>query len=379
MATIADASPVNVFYEEDGGFKVGTVLADNNTSLQVEAAHGKRSKVKANAVLLRFPTAGLLEFLDNANAIAEGIDPDFIWEVAPQNEFDFSELGREYFGHEPTAEEAAGLLLRLHGAPMYFYKKGKGKYRAAPPDSLKAALASAERKRQQALAQAAYVESLKAFRLPDAMRPLVEDLLYAPDRNTIEYKALETAAVETGTTLVRLLDACGAIPSSRDYHLRRFLREHFADGTGFPETAPSVVPDDLPQADVEAFSIDDITTTEIDDALSVVPLAGGGWRVGIHIAAPALGIAPDSDVDAIAARRLSTVYMPGDKITMLPPAVIERFTLLEGGARPAVSLYAILDPELNVLGCETRVERVRVVANLRNDVLDTQFTDEAIA
>ena len=48
---------MNVFYEEDGELKVGAVLADNDTSLQVEAPHGKRSKVKASVVLLRFSMA----------------------------------------------------------------------------------------------------------------------------------------------------------------------------------------------------------------------------------------------------------------------------------------------------------------------------------
>ena len=35
---------MNIFYEEEGSFKVGAILADNDTSLQVEAPHGKRSK-----------------------------------------------------------------------------------------------------------------------------------------------------------------------------------------------------------------------------------------------------------------------------------------------------------------------------------------------
>jgi exoribonuclease-2 len=54
---------MNVFYEEEGSFKVGAVLADNDTSLQVEAPHGKRSKVKAANVLFRFdePMSGFLE------------------------------------------------------------------------------------------------------------------------------------------------------------------------------------------------------------------------------------------------------------------------------------------------------------------------------
>ena len=102
----------------------------------------------------------------------------------------------------------------------------------------------------------------------------------------------------------------------------------------------------MPLAPVEAFSIDDITTTEIDDAFSVRPLPAGGWEIGVHIAAPALGIAPDTPLDQEAASRLSTVYMPGDKITMLPEAVVERYTLAEGRSAPALSLYLDVGPDL---------------------------------
>ncbi|MBL8532456.1 MAG: RNB domain-containing ribonuclease [Betaproteobacteria bacterium] len=370
---------MNVFYEEDGGFKAGTVLVDNNTSLQVETAHGKRSKVKANAVLLRFTTANVLQFLDAAQAVAADIDPGFLWEVAPDEEFEFLALGRDYFGHEPKAEEAAGLLLRLHGSPMHFYKKGKGRYRAAPEDALKAALASVERKRLQALQQTEFTEKLSRFELPEEFRPKLPELLYEPDRNTIEVKALEAAAAATGLTAVHLLEKCGAIPSSCDYHLNRFLRANFPKGTGFGNLSAAPALPELAVADVEAFSIDDSTTTEIDDAFSVAPLPSGGWRIGIHIAAPALGIAPGSDVDAIAARRLSTVYMPGRKITMLPDDVIDRFTLAEGGERPAVSLYAFLDDDLQPIGFETRVERVPIKANLRHDTLEALFNETTLA
>ncbi len=107
-----------------------------------------------------------------------------------------------------------------------------------------------------------------------------------------------------------------------------------------PATCPSRCPD-LPVADVEAFSIDDVTTTEIDDALSVTELDGGKLRVGIHIAAPALGIKRGEALDAIARQRLSTVYFPGDKITMLPDPIVERYTLQEGRTCPA--LLAVCD------------------------------------
>jgi exoribonuclease-2 len=369
---------MNVFYEEEGTFKVGAILADNDTSLQVEAPHGKRSKVKAANVLFRFDGA-LTGFLEEAHKSAEGVDVDFLWECCGQDEFSYDALARDYYGHAPAPLESAALLLRLHGAPMYFYKKGKGRYRGAPADALKAALASVERKRQQALAQARYLEQLARFELPGEFKPRLNELLYNPDRNTIEVKALEQAASAAGLSTGHLLEKCGAIPSSCDYHLNRFLLEHFPTGKDSRVTDAAQLPTELPLAPAAAFSIDDITTTEIDDAFSVRPLPAGGWEIGVHIAAPALGAPPDSPLDAEAASRLSTVYMPGDKITMLPAAVIERYTLAEGRMAPALSLYLDVAADLRVRGTRSAVEQVKIAANLRHDVLEEQFNEETIA
>ena len=360
----------NVFYEEEGEFKVGAVLADSVTSLQVEAPHGKRSKVKAASVLIRFEASGLADFMGEARKLADDIDVDFLWQVSGGGEFAFDALAGEYFGRAPTAVESAALLVRLHGAPMYFYKKGKGRYKAAPPEALTAALASIERKRRQQEQKAAYVAQLTAGTLPPEFAPIIDTLLYAPDKNTLEWKALEEAALAAKLTPVRLLERCGALPSTQDYHLNRFLFEHFPRGTAFPAVGPAPVPDDLPLAQVQAFSIDDATTTEIDDAFSVTRLPGGNLRIGIHIAAPALGLAPGSPLDAAARERLSTVYYPGGKITMLPEAAIAEYTLSEGRAAPALSLYLEVAPDSSIVSSETRAERVQIAANLRHETLD---------
>lgn len=369
---------MHIFYEEEGSLKAGTVLADQTTSLQVEALHGKRGKLKAQAVLLRFERPTPAELTVQAQALAASLDADFLWEVCPQEEFAYEDLAREYFGQAPDPVQAAGLLLKLHGCPMHFYKKGRGRYKSAPADALKAALASVERKRLQAEAQRVYVEQLTAFALPEDFRPLLPRLLYKPDKAGIEWKALEAACHATKLSPAHLLEKCGGIPSSRDYHLQRFLLEHFPEGTAFPEL-PAPADADLLDAGVQAFSIDDVTTTEIDDAFSVASLPGGGWRVGIHIAAPALGVHSGDGLDAVARRRLSTVYMPGDKITMLPEAVIHRYTLGESLPRPACSLYLTLSPELDITDRETRLEQVTIAANLRHDALEPVFNEATLA
>src|SRR5262249_43511554 len=149
--------------------------------------------------------------------------------------------------------------------------------------------------------QAAYEEQLARFELPEAFRPLLAQLLYGPDKNSLEYKALEQASAHTHLNIPKLLEKCGALASTRDYHFGRFLFEYFPRGTGFDPALRAGPPEQLPLASVEAFSIDDATTTEIDDAFSVSRLANGNFQVGVHIAAPALGIEPDTPLDREAA------------------------------------------------------------------------------
>mgnify|MGYP001436989403 CR=1 FL=1 len=369
---------MNVFYEEDGAFKVGSVLADNDASLQVEAPHGRRSKVKASAVLFRFESGSLARFMEEAQKLADGMDADFLWQCSGQGEFSFETLAKEYFGRTAAPAEAAGLLVKLHGAPMYFYRKGKGRFKAAPPDALKGALASVERKRLELERREQYVAQLLASRLPAEFAPLQAALLYKPDKQSTEWKALEEACDRLKTTPAKLFERCGALSSPHDYHLNRFLFEHFPRGAALP-AVPVAAPQDLPPAAVEAFSIDDATTTEIDDAFSVTRLANGNWSVGIHIAAPALGVAPDSAADAVARERLSTVYFPGAKITMLPEAAIDAFTLMERRPCPALSYYLEVAPDCSIVSRATRVERVPVAENLRHATLESAFNEETLA
>ncbi|MHB1590220.1 MAG: ribonuclease catalytic domain-containing protein [Sulfuricella sp.] len=370
---------MNVLYEEDGAIRVASVMADNTSSLQVETPHGKRSKIKAANLLLRFDAPPIAGFMEAAETAATELDPIFLWECCGADEFAFADLGREYYGHAPSPVEAAAVALKLHAAPMYFYKKGKGRYKAAPEENLKAALASEEKKRKQAETIAGHAAELIAGRLPEAFTPqVVESLLYAPDKNTLEFKALDKACAETNLNPVKLLDKCGAIPSARDYHLNRFLREHFPEGTDFPEIAIPHPMGDPAHSDAMAFSIDDAATTEIDDAFSIKRMDNGNWRIGIHIAAPGLGFEPGDRLDEIASRRLSTVYMPGHKITMLPEALVERYTLAAGRRCPALSLYLEVTPEYAVVGQESALDQVEIAANLRHEALEPVFNGDTV-
>ncbi len=370
---------MNILYEEDGSFKVGSIMTDNTSSLQIESLSGKRSKIKAANVMLHFTQPDMADFVPQAETLAADIEVEFLWECCPPDEFGFEQIASEYYGHKPSSLEAAAALIRLHGAPIYFHKKGKGRYRAAPPEVLKAALAGAEKKRLALELQARYTAQLVNSELPPEFADHINQLLYNPDRNTLEVKALEAACASVHISAAHLLHRCGALPSTQDYHLQKFLFENFPKGTDFP---PIELADweELPMGASNAFSIDDATTTEIDDAFSVEKQANGNWRIGVHIAAPALGMPRDSDGDKLAAARLSTVYMPGGKITMLPDSVVQAFTLTADRVCPALSMYIEVETEtLAILSYESRVERVHIAANLRHDTLEPLFNEETLA
>jgi exoribonuclease-2 len=366
-----------VFFEEDGQFKAGRILADNDASLQVEAASGKRSKIKSDRVFLRFAGPEPAAFMESAHKVRDEADADFLWEAAGTEEFDYHGLAEEYFGRTPQPPEAAGILMRLHEAPMHFYKKGRGRYKPAPAENLAAAKASIERKAREAAQVEDWKTSLAGGALPawdaDSYR-----LLFKPDKNTLPWKALDAACAQTGESALHLLHRCGAFPDIESLHKAQFMLEYFPRGTGFPEIAEPFDPPGLPEAEAAAFSIDDAATTEIDDAFSLQFRAGGGARVGIHIACPALGIAPGSQLDDIARARLSTVYFPGDKITMLPDAVIAHYTLIEGQHCPALSMYLDVAADFSIRHMETRLEAVRIADNLRHETLDVQFNEDTI-
>jgi len=363
-------------FEEAGKFLAGRILSEAETSAQIELDSGKRVKAKAAHILLKFEKPAPAELMAQAQAVAATIELPLAWEFAPEEEFGFADLARDYFSASATLAEQAGALFALYEAPHYFRRAGKGRFKKAPAEILQQALAAIEKKKLVMQQIADWAEQLGQGECPQPIREQLYKILFRPDKNAPEYKAVVEASRATHTAPLALLQKAGAIDSSYQFHWKRFLFDFFPKGTGFPAVAAPQPPADLPLAPVQAYSIDDSQTTEIDDALSVQGLGTGTVTLGIHIAAPGLAIQPGGDLDKLGRTRLSTVYMPGYKITMLPDAVVQIYTLDEGRANPAVSLYATIDEQtLEITATETRLERVPVAVNLRHDQLDHIVTE----
>ena len=381
---------MNLLYEEGGDIKIAAVQSATGTgdaeSWQATSLSGKKIKLKAKEVWLRFEKPEAQAAMDEALVLSKDIDLQLLWDCAPEEEFGLVDVSLEYFGSQATIPQQVALAIALQDAPVFFRRKGRGRFQRAPLEQLQAGLAALERKQKELEQQSVWQQDLVAGIFPDSLKSSAKQLLFSPDKNSSAYKALIAACTETGESPAQLMIRCAAIESPLAYHQGMFLKAHFPNGAahhvniGVDQAAYDAAIAELPLAEVNAFSIDDSGTTEIDDALSVTELVEGGHRIGIHIAAPGLAISKDDPLDQVARNRMSTVYFPGNKITMLPDSVIEQFTLDAGAPRPALSIYVDLDADgiVNRDTLQMRAEMVPMTANLRLEDVEHLVSEESL-
>ena len=294
---------MHALFEEAGKFMAGRILSEADTSAQVELDSGKRVKVKAANILLKFEKPSPADLIAQAQAVAETIELDLAWEFAPEDEFGFADLARDYFSENATLAQQAGALFRLYDAPHYFRRAGKGRFKKASAEILQQALAAIEKKKALLAQIDEWAAQLGRGECPQPIRDQLYKILFKPDKNAPEYKAVVDASRATHTAPLDLLQKAGAIDSAYQFHWKRFLFENFPKGTGFPAVTAPAIADELPLSTAQAYSIDDSQTTEIDDALSVQGLGTGTVVLGIHIAAPGLAIQPGSTIDQLGRAR----------------------------------------------------------------------------
>src|SRR5256885_16654991 len=80
----------------------------------------------------------------------------------------------------------------------------------------------------------AWAEQLGAGECPGPIREQLYKILFRPDKNAAEYKAVVEASRATRLAPLDLLHRAGAIESAYEFHWKRFLFDHFPKGTQFP-------------------------------------------------------------------------------------------------------------------------------------------------
>lgn len=138
-------------------------------------------------------------------------------------------------------------------------------------------------------------------------------------------------------------------------------------------TEPPPDPDQhrLDLTHLKVYTIDDESTKEIDDGLSVEFLDNGLQKIWIHIADPTRWVMPGDDLDLEARRRSATLYLPTGAIPMFPAELATGpMSLNQGAVCTALSFGVLLDEDGSVVDYEIQASRIKPTYRLTYDDVD---------
>lgn len=362
---------------DDNSYKIVRLLSQDKKSVSIEllAANKQQKKIKFDNLVDSFSSSNPEKLITSVSTLSQEIDQELLWELSSDNQlWNYESLAELYFSDSSLAHKIA-LFIALTSPEIYFVYNPKEKKlkRCNQEEINQHKLQIAKQKEYQEKFDRIYNKLINKEQPDWQIDPL--SLLNKPDKNSIEFKASTKAAKELKLTLAELLFELGYIKSIEELMTTNFIRHYFPQGTELANITINDHSEDIPfNNTIKVFSIDDSNTTEIDDAFSVEKI-NDGWKIGIHISAPSL----NKELLAIASSRISTVYYPGHKITMLPEQIISHYSLDQGKELPVVSIYFTIDNQMIVVSHESKLELVKVSDNLRTETLEQYFNTENLS
>ncbi len=312
-------------------------------------------------------------------------------------EIKFPELRALYFPENDTGQKEFTHLFWAVDKDDIFFKRGEGGYIARTSQDVQELIlkkeAEAKKKEERrlaliwgrALVKGKPLDSDEEFDPKNYIELITNYIVYLDNYNKApEAKSfLSEIGIRDVEGAIEFLVSIGKWDANEDPIFKRFsIKEEFPKKVQ-AETAEildkSIFEEELEDIrDLHIFSVDDENTEDIDDALSIEE-TDGGFRVGIHIANVAYWIAKWSELDVEAARRGETVYLPEKRIHMFPPALIQnKFSLIEGEDRAALSLFVNFDKELNLKNYSFKNTLINTARNISYEQAVEYFENDTL-
>lgn len=353
-------------YLDDNSLKTGFVVRTQKNKVQIEDINGKNRRVaekqifqaRGTSTSLSFPTAGS-ELENRMEKAAEEVELELLWEMIPDlglDEFSAQELASEYYG-ENGPDENSAVFRALLNDPVHFKRSGMT-FTARTAQEAEQILLQEQRKAEREAKKQKIMNWLQPimnskedqqFDVPEEMEDFIvqtESFLLRGQTseavNFLQNSRRDKDPRKGGTTL---LQRTGRLPKDAD----PFLLENgvFPGFSNAVENLVQEIPAYVPEKNRKdysqycAFSIDDESTREVDDALTVHQ-EGETIIIGIHIADPSSYIHKDDILDRTASDRPLTLYLPTNTVTMLPEKIgCDLASLNPDSLRPTLSFECI--------------------------------------
>ncbi len=314
----------------------------------------------------------------------DNIDLETLWECVQNEEGEilFKDLLNLYLGDSSISNHDGLVFFWAVDKNDTYFKRGEAGYLAREASEVKDLITRKEAEakriedRKQALVWAKKLISGNTDTSNDTFDPedhieLIKSYVIHLDKfsKSAEAKSfLSEIGIKDVEGAIEFLIKTGSWHEDEDPLIKRFSISHDFPKKVMEETREIL---DEPFSDeyledlthLEVFSVDDINTQDIDDALSIEE-RDGETTIGIHIANVAQYIQKWSSLDDEAARRGETVYLPEHHIHMFPTELIkERLSLIEGTVRKALSLLVSFDENFNIKSYRFTNSKIQVKQN----------------
>lgn len=372
------------------------LLTENNREVKLPAGRlGHISSLRLDISLAR---EKLIKELKNIAArrreLSDRVAVEELWEVlnAEQEWIDLKTMTALCFPNN-AGDDQQSAVIRAFFANRHYFRFATDKFFPYSPEQYE----QLAKQRREAARKAALIEqggkwiravlSGKKVPRPEKAEALISILAdyYLHDKQSSQHELgrqiLKNAGARSPDTIFDFLVAIGHWESDENLELYRFQTPiEFPDQVASRIEALSATAgrqdwshrQDL--TDLPLVTIDGQTTTDFDDAISIVK-EGDHYLVGVHITDVAHYIRPDDPVDRQAMERASSIYMPDAKIPMLPPGLSEDLcSLKQGCIRPAISSLISVTETGEITGCRIVASIVRVGRQLTY-----QEADELVA
>ncbi len=389
-----------VEYLDQGRFRAGLVVRDQDRHVALLDAGGRERLIARDLILVRYSDrkadpSNLTEVLAELEAeraeLGSELDLNLLWEVVHEQGRTFSaeELAELFFGRRSAAASSV-MLEALLNDRLYFTRRHMD-FEARAPEQVERLRVQAEKIRmrsdefremqrviRQILHGASNASPDEAAPLVAKLKPFIENP-FTRSRDVIAMLEQAASDIEPVEAAFEILDRLGEAPKLPRFATIAGLKSDFPEPV-LTDAVNAVAPD-RPETDGGfSITIDDEETVEIDDALSCESLPDGSLRVRVHIALVADFVAKDSRMDREAAHRATTVYLPEITVRMLPdPVSCEAASLIAGEVRPVLTTDVVISTDGEVLKATIYPARIRIGRRLDYDHADQILADAEFA
>ena len=313
---------------------------------------------------------------------------DLVWEE--RREFSLPELAELVFHPPVPFDEEMALFRALFDDRLYFKQKG-GSYEAREPEKVEEIARQIEREAEQErelressewLARVWAGEAALPFAGKEKVIGLLKDYVLfgseSPDLTRAK-ALLEAAQITSSEAPFLLLVRLGVWAEDENLFLHRHqISQVFPERViveaerilTFSSKEIPPQPQDCDLTFLHPFTIDSEFTRDIDDALSLERV-GDEYQVGVHITDVATFLNGSGEIFQEAMARAISIYLPDQRIPMIPPALSEgACSLIVGEKRRALSFLVRVDRGGKVLDSKIVPSIIQVERRLSYEQVD---------